>query len=97
MLCLESEGKLVFNDKCFHFCAGDILILTLPDRLKNLGASPNLKVEYFAAPYKFLNNQLPSNSFAIGGASASTPTPSSMPQPTKPNCFWPTSVCSPTA
>ena len=67
MLCLESEGNFVFNDKCFHFCAGDILILTLPDRLKNLGASPNLKVEYFAAPYNFLNNQLPSNSFAIGG------------------------------
>lgn len=67
MICLCGEGSFVFNGKCFHFMAGDILILTLPDRLRNLAASPDLKVEYFAATTRFLYNQLPSNSFAIGG------------------------------
>lgn len=67
MICIEGEGSFVFNDKCFHFCAGDILILTLPHKLINLAAGKGLKIEYFATQYKFLNNQLPSNSFAIGG------------------------------
>lgn len=48
MICLEGEGSFVFNEKCFHFCAGDILILTQPHKLKNLAAAKNLKVEFFA-------------------------------------------------
>ena len=67
MICLEGEGSLVFNEKCFHFCAGDILILTQPHKLKNLAAGKRLRVEFFATQYTFLFKQLPSNSFAIGG------------------------------
>ena len=67
MICLEGEGSFVFNGKCFHFCAGDILILTQPHKLKNLAAGKRLRVEFFATQYTFLFNQLPSNSFAIGG------------------------------
>ena len=67
MMCLEGEGSFVFNDKCFHFHAGDILILTFPHKLVNLAAGRNMKIEYFAAQYKFLNSQLPSNNFGIGG------------------------------
>lgn len=67
MICLEGEGSLVFNEKCFHFCAGDILILTQPHKLKNLAAGKHLRVEFFATQYTFLLKQLPSNSFAIGG------------------------------
>lgn len=68
MICLEGEGSFVFNEKCFHFCAGDILILTQPHKLKNLAAAKNLKVEFFATQNTFLFKQLPSNSFAIGGS-----------------------------
>lgn len=67
MICLGGEGSFVFNDKCFHFCKGDILILTLPHKLRNLAAGKDMKIEYFAAQHKFLNNQLPSNNFGIGG------------------------------
>ena len=53
MICLEGEGSFVFNEKCFHFCAGDILILTQPHKLKNLAAAKNLscterQVDYYA-------------------------------------------------
>lgn len=67
MICLEGEGSFVFNDKCFHFCAGDILILTHPHKLKNLAAGKGLKVEFFVTQYSFLYNQLPANNFGIGG------------------------------
>ena len=68
MICLEGEGSFVFNEKNFHFCAGDILILTQPHKLENLAGVKELRVEFFATQYNFLYKQLPSNSFAIGGS-----------------------------
>lgn len=68
MICIEGEGSFVFNEKCFHFCAGDILILTHPTKLRNLAAGKNLRIEFFATQYKFLFKQLPSNNFSIGGS-----------------------------
>lgn len=46
----------------------DIAIFVLPEKISGLEASENLKVEFFAAPMKFLNGLLPSNNFGIGGS-----------------------------
>lgn len=67
MICLDGEGSFVFNNRCYHVRHNDVIILVLPDQVCNLAPNPEFKVEFFAAPLKFLNNQLPSNNFGIGG------------------------------
>ena len=67
MICLDGEGSFVFNNRCYHVCRNDVIILVLPDQVCNLAPTPEFKVEFFAAPLKFLNKQLPSNNFGIGG------------------------------
>ena len=67
LLCTEGEGSLVLEDKCYHFCKNDLLILTQPSQVRNLAAHSDLKIQYFAAPGKYLYSLLPSNNYAIGG------------------------------
>lgn len=67
MICLEGEGSFVFNNRCYHVRRNDVIILVQPDQVCNLAPNPEFKVEFFAAPFKFLNSQLPSNNFGIGG------------------------------
>ena len=43
------------------------MILT-PCKVKNIAAHANMQVEWFAADYKFLQNQLPPNNYSIGGS-----------------------------
>lgn len=68
MLCLEGEGSFVFNEHCYHIVKNDLVVIPYPHRARNLAAHPNMKVEWFAADYKFLQNQLPSNNYSIGGS-----------------------------
>lgn len=67
LICLEGEGSFVFNDRCWHLRRNDAAILILPDKVCNPAPHPDLRVEFFAAPFKFLNAQLPANHFGIGG------------------------------
>lgn len=87
MICLEGEGSFVFNEKCFHFCAGDILILTHPHKLKNLAADKHLRIEFFATEYQFLFKQLPSNNFSIGGGISLNTNPIIHATPEEGKCF----------
>ncbi len=68
MLCLEGEGSFVFNEHCYHIVKNDLVVMPFPHRARNLAAHPDMKVEWFAADYKFLQNQLPSNNYSIGGS-----------------------------
>ena len=68
LLCLAGEGSLVFNEHCYHIAKNDLVVIPMPDRVKNLAAHTDLKVEWFAADYKFLQNLLPSNNYSIGGS-----------------------------
>ncbi|MCR4917005.1 MAG: helix-turn-helix domain-containing protein, partial [Prevotella sp.] len=68
LLCLAGEGSLVFNEHCYHIAKNDLVVIPMPDRVKNLAAHPDLKVEWFAADYKFLQSLLPSNNYSIGGS-----------------------------
>ncbi len=68
MVCIEGECSFRFNGRSFRMQVNDIAILVLPDKIDQLEASDDLKVEYFAAPMKFLNSLLPSNNFGIGGS-----------------------------
>ncbi|MBP5513576.1 MAG: AraC family transcriptional regulator [Bacteroidaceae bacterium] len=40
----------------------------MPNKVKNLAAHADMKVEWFAADYKFLQNLLPSNNYSNGGS-----------------------------
>jgi len=68
MICKEGEGSFVFNEKCYHIRRNDLVVIPMPDRMKNLAGHPDLQVEWFAADYKFLQNLLPSNNYSIGGS-----------------------------
>ena len=68
LLCLAGEGSMVFNERCYHIVKNDLVVLPSPDRLKNLAACADLKVEWFAADNKFLQSLLPSNNYSIGGS-----------------------------
>ena len=68
LLCTGGEGSFVFNERCYHIVKNDLVVMPFPHRAKNLAAGPDMQVEWFAADYKFLQNQLPSNNYSIGGA-----------------------------
>ena len=61
LLCLAGEASFVFNEHCYHIAKNDLVVIPIPDRVKNLAAHADLQVEWFAADYKFLQNLLPSN------------------------------------
>ena len=68
LLCTAGDGSFVFNEKCYHIGKNDLVVMPNPSRAKNLAAAPGMQVEWFAADYKFLQNQLPSNNYSIGGS-----------------------------
>ena len=68
LLCTAGEGSFVFNEKCYHIGKNDLVVMPNPSRAKNLAAAPGMQVEWFVADYKFLQNQLPSNNYSIGGS-----------------------------
>ena len=68
LLCLAGEGSFVFNEYCYHIVKNDLVVIPMPDRVKNLAGHADLQVEWFAADYKFLQNLLPSNNYSIGGS-----------------------------
>jgi len=68
LLCVEGEGSFVFNEKCYHIVKNDLVVIPSPDRVVNLAAHTDMRVEWFAADYKFLQNLLPSNNYSIGGS-----------------------------
>ena len=68
LLCTAGEGSFVFNEHCYHIMKNDLVVIPMPDRIKNLAAHPDMQVEWFAADYKFLQNLLPSNNYSIGGS-----------------------------
>ena len=68
LLCLAGEGSFVFNEHCYHIAKNDLVVIPMPERVKNLAAHADMQVEWFAADYKFLQNLLPSNNYSIGGS-----------------------------
>ena len=68
LLCTAGEGSFVFNERCYHIVKNDLVVIAMPDRVRNLAAHTDLQVEWFAADYKFLQNLLPSNNYSIGGS-----------------------------
>ena len=67
LVCLEGEGSFVFHGRRHCVRPDDIAIISSPDTVSGIEPGGNLKVEFFAAPSRFLNSLLPSNNFGIGG------------------------------
>jgi len=68
LLCTAGEGSFVFNEHCYHIMKNDLVVIPMPDRMHNLAAHSDMRAEWFAADYKFLQNLLPSNNYSIGGS-----------------------------
>lgn len=70
LLCTAGEGSFVFNGQEYHIGKNDLVVISRPDRVKDLAARPGMKVEWFAADDRFLQSQLPTNNYSIGGSIA---------------------------
>ena len=68
LLCTAGEGSFVFNGHCYHIVRNDLVVIPMPDKVKNTAAHADMQVEWFAADYKFLQGLLPSNNYSIGGS-----------------------------
>ena len=68
LLCTEGEGSFVFNDRSYPIAANDLVVVPNPNRVKDITTSNRIRVEWFAADYKFLQSLLPSNNYSIGGS-----------------------------
>ena len=68
LVCTAGEGSFVFNERCYHITKNDLVVIPMPARVSNLAAHEDMRVEWFAADYKFLQNLLPSNNYSIGGS-----------------------------
>jgi AraC-like DNA-binding protein len=68
LICTMGEGSFVFNERCYHIVKNDLVVIPMPTRVTNLAAHDDMKVEWFAADYKFLQNLLPPNNYSIGGS-----------------------------
>ncbi len=68
LLCTAGEGSFVFNEHCYHIVRNDLVVIPTPCKVKNIAAHANIQVEWFAAGNKYLQNQLPSNNYSIGGS-----------------------------
>src|SRR5574344_1527644 len=70
LCCTNGDGSFVLGEKCFHVCRGNIVITSRTNLIKNISPSPDMKVEYVAAPSSMLNYMLPANHYGIGGSIA---------------------------
>ena len=52
----------------YRIAKNDLVVIVGPDRVKDLAANPDMRVTWFAAENRFLQNQLPSNNYSIGGS-----------------------------
>ncbi len=68
LLCIAGEGSFVFNEHCYHIARNDLVVIPTPCKVKNIAAHADMQVEWFAAGNKYLQNQLPSNNYSIGGS-----------------------------
>ena len=68
LLCTDGEGSFEFNGHRYRIEKNDLVVIVGPDRVKDLAANPDMRVTWFAAENRFLQNQLPSNNYSIGGS-----------------------------
>jgi len=68
LLCTGGEGSFEFNGHRYRVAKNDLVVIVGPDRVKGLSANPDMQVTWFAAENRFLQNQLPSNNYSIGGS-----------------------------
>ena len=52
LLCLSGEASFVFNEHCYHIIKNDLVVIPMPDRVRNLAG----------------HTDLPSNNYSIGGS-----------------------------
>lgn len=68
VICTAGEGSFVYNETCFHLQKNCLAVISHPNKVSNLAATDDFRIEMFAADYQFLRNILPSNNYSIGGS-----------------------------
>ena len=60
LLCLAGEASFVFNEHCYHIIKNDLVVIPMPDRVRNLAghSSPVCPIRrydesYTSAPFIF--------------------------------------------
>ena len=67
LLCLSGEGRFSYNGRRIRIRKNDALVLSRPDLVADIVAADDLRVEFIAAPFKFMYSLLPANHYGISG------------------------------
>lgn len=68
LICLSGNGCFSYNGREFNITSNDAAVISNPQSVSILSRSEDLQVEILAAPNDFLNNQVPSSHYGIGGS-----------------------------
>lgn len=67
LICTAGEGNFTYNGSRFSITENEIAVISQPQSVKDVEATPDMQCEYVAAPEKFLHNLLPANNYSISG------------------------------
>lgn len=67
LICTAGGESFTYNGSRFSLSENEIAVISQPQFVKDIEASPGMACEYVAAPEKFLHNLLPANNYSISG------------------------------
>lgn len=67
LVCNRGDAMFLFNNKPVTIQRNDAAVINHPELVSHINASPDLKIRFIAAPFKFLYNLLPANHYGIEG------------------------------
>lgn len=67
LICTAGRGAFAYNGMKFAIEANEIAVISHPQAVTDIEASPDFCCEYIIAPDKFLHSLLPANNYSISG------------------------------
>lgn len=67
LICLSGEGRFLYNGKEVRIRRNDASVISHPSLVSRIESSEDLRVEFIAAPFKFLYSLLPANHYGVSG------------------------------
>lgn len=67
LVCNDGDAMFLFNSRPVTIKKNDAAVINHPELVTHISASPDLKIRFIAAPFKFLYNLLPANHYGVVG------------------------------
>lgn len=67
LVCNDGDAMFLFNGKPVTIRKNDAAVINHPELVTHINASPDLRIRFIAAPFKFIYNLLPANHYGVVG------------------------------